>query len=409
MKLNREGRSVDVKTAFATVLRCALQEEKLPAVDESLWQPLLELAHAQHLFSIISEKLAELPAFCASALYDAALRRNVQHSMQQSQKDAAFFGLYRAMEEAGLRPLVLKGPVCRQAYGTLGNLRPSGDEDLMVPPADFARAWQVLEEQGYIPLKKLQDVDANTVHHELFHHESGHRIELHVHPIGVINSVLQRMDAYFDNAFERAVSVELPGSRVYTLCPTDHYLLLIFHAAKHFCGGGFGIRLLTDVAMFYRSQAKEIDMARVEEAMCACRLEGLYADMVYLANEKLGFALPEPGKTVCPQVLLDHMLESGVFGESNMTAALANTVTFSSIRHGSGTGKAFWKLVFPPKNQVELLHPELRNRPLKLLLYYPKRWLKATRMVLGVRGTSPVRSLVDSHKRLKLLKRYGIQ
>ena len=400
---------MDVKTAFAIVLRCALQEEMLPEMDEALWQPVLEMAREQHLFGIISEKLAELPAFCASALYDAALRRNVQHSMRQSQKDAAFFGLYRAMEEVGLRPLVLKGPVCRQAYGMLGNLRPSGDEDLMVPPADFARAWQVLEEQGYVPLKKIQDVDANTVHHELFHHENGHRIELHVHPIGVINSVLQRMDAYFDDAFERAVPVELPGGRVYTLCPTDHYLLLIFHAAKHFCGSGFGIRLLTDVVMFHRSQAKEIDMARVEEAIRACRLEGLYADMVHLANEKLGFALPELGKTVCPQVLLDHMLESGVFGESNMTAALANNVTFSSIRHGSGTGKAFWKLVFPPKNQVELLHPELRNRPLKLLLYYPKRWLKATRMVLGVRGTSPVRSLMDSHKRLKLLKRYGIQ
>lgn len=75
------------------------------------------------------------------------------------------------------------------------------------------------------------------------------------------------------------------------------------------------------MTMFYRRLTEKINMARTEEAIHACCLEGLYADMMHLTNRKLGYALLERGGgSVWPQVVFEHVLESSVFGQTNMTA-----------------------------------------------------------------------------------------
>lgn len=52
-----------------------------------------------------------------------------------------------ALAAVGIRPILLKGPsIARWLYPSGG--RSYGDTDLLVPPADFARAGSVLERPG---------------------------------------------------------------------------------------------------------------------------------------------------------------------------------------------------------------------------------------------------------------------
>lgn len=399
---------MEAGNAFLAVLCSALQHKEVPKLDKSLFRPVLEKADQQHLFGMISEKLAEDAAFCASEGFEWALQKNVCYAMEQKRRDSAFFALYRSMKEEGLQPLVMKGIACRAAYGSLGRLRPSGDEDLLVLPDQFHRASRVLLSMGYTTGRNLETLRPETEHHVVFQKVGGHTVELHVRPMGVENSILQQMDRFFDDAFSRAVSLEVYGETLYTLSPTDHYLLLIFHAVKHFLGKGFGVRLLADVAVFYEAHRQEIALETVMQALKACRMEDLYGDMVFLANRELGFSLPETGKTNCPEVLLQEMLKCGVSGEKSLNSSLAAMVTFSNIRHKS-KGKALWRLLFPSREMVLTAHPEWEKKPLRRMLHYPKRWLKAAGLLLRHRDASPLRSLQVSQERLQLIKRYGLQ
>lgn len=396
------------QTAFMTVFGAALQRQPLPDIAAELWPDILEIADRQHVYALVSSKLAELPAFCASEHYERGLQKAVRHTLEQEKRDAQFLRLYKALKAKGLHPLAMKGLVCRAAYGELGSLRPSGDEDLMISPAEFWQAWQVLEECAYQPSAKEKPTCVERIHHVGFRNDGGHMVELHVHPIGVENSFLQRMDQCFDGAFSRATVLKWKGADVDTLCPTDHYLLLIFHLAKHFCSMGFGVRPLADIAVYSTRYAGEIRMEEVYAALEACRLMQLYRDLVYIANKQLGFCLPEAGEPLCPESLVAHMLDGGVLGPRNSTGLVTSVMVMSSFKEEHRFGKALWHVVCPSRKELLRVHPEYAGKPIQWLLHYPRRWMRGFRTMLGPGRTSPVRSLQSSRERLELLQRYGI-
>ena len=400
---------MEQNAAFLSVFRAALHRLPLAEIADELWPAVLEIADRQHVYALISEKLANLAAFCDSVHYERALQKSVRYTLVQENREAQFLHLYMAMREAGLHPLVMKGMVCRVAYGDLGRLRPSGDEDLLISAAEFWDAWQVLESNGYQPMSKAKPTNAELVHHVAFQHESGYAIELHVRPIGTEPAHLQRMDQYFDDAHKRAVTMAYKGVELHTPCPTDHYLLLIFHMAKHFYSLGFGIRPLADMAVYYTQYAREIQLADVYAALDACRLMPLYRDLVDIANGQLGFDLPVPGDAVCPDRLLAHMLDGGVLGARDTTTLVSSLMVNSKVSSGHRFGKSVWRVVFPSRERVLRAHPEYAGRPLKWLLYYPQRWMKGIRALLGPRRTTPIRSLQSAQNRLELLHLYGME
>lgn len=64
-----------------------------------------------------------------------------------SRMDAAFLPVYEGLRGAGIDVLVVKGSVCRSVWPN-GALRISSDEDLLVPPEQFAAACALLAEAG---------------------------------------------------------------------------------------------------------------------------------------------------------------------------------------------------------------------------------------------------------------------
>jgi len=95
--------------------------------------------------------------------------------------------LQALLEKAGIEPLFLKGSaLAMRAYGTIV-VRDSVDIDMVVPAGDVARAWDLLEQAGYVmtaparplppgPLRIYQAISKDSAH---FHRERRIRLELH--------------------------------------------------------------------------------------------------------------------------------------------------------------------------------------------------------------------------------------
>lgn len=88
-------------------------------------------------------------------------------------------------------------------------------------------------------------------------------LELHVNPFGLETGIRRQMNNLFADPFRRAVSLDIEGHTIYTLCPTEHYLFLFCHLYKHFIGGGVGIRHVMDLLLFRQTWEEEIDFQEV--------------------------------------------------------------------------------------------------------------------------------------------------
>ena len=134
----------ETETAFLAVVRAFLTEEKaaleeLAALTEKQWNHLFVMAAQLSLLSAVYDVVGKTPEF--AGLPDE-LRRQVktqamQSVLQQVSRTALFLSDEKELEHLGVQPLVMKGIVCRNLYPK-PDLRPSGDEDLLIPAKDFA-------------------------------------------------------------------------------------------------------------------------------------------------------------------------------------------------------------------------------------------------------------------------------
>src|SRR5699024_9215460 len=91
-----------------------------------------------------------------SRVQSAFLQTTLYQAGMQMTRTEELFRLWDLFEERGLRPLILKGLICRSLYPK-PELRGSADEDLWIRKEDLPAYHQLLTEQGYI----CQDPDAN--------------------------------------------------------------------------------------------------------------------------------------------------------------------------------------------------------------------------------------------------------
>ena len=82
------------------------------------------------------------------------LRRQVktqamQSILQQVSRTARFLSDEKELTQLGVQPLVMKGIVCRNLYPK-PDLRPSGDEDLLIPEKDFSAVDAYFMRKGFV-------------------------------------------------------------------------------------------------------------------------------------------------------------------------------------------------------------------------------------------------------------------
>lgn len=398
-----------VTEVFLALLSAGLRElpaEQVPELTAAQWRELFSLAQAHKVLTLI---LA--PVYPQLSQTDPALAAGLkgqvrQQIIAQTLRTAEFLELYRALEEAGVTPLVVKGIVCRQLYPKPDH-RPSSDEDLLILPEQFGLCHRTLEAQGMAAASgEAYEVPYRRPDSPLY-------IELHKQLFPPKFGTDSEFNGFFRDAFRNAVMQEVPDGRVRTMCPTDHMTYLLFHAFKHFLHSGFGIRQICDIALFAHHHNERIDWERVLSSCRSIRADGFAAAVFAIGFRHLGFGPVGPwaGAAVDELPLLHDVLRSGIYGSAERSRLHSSTITLEAAASGKqkkSAGSGILAAAFPNAKSLEGRYPWLKKQPWLL----PVAWASRMSNYLLETRHRPDSSVADALKigteRLELLKQYHV-
>ena len=394
-----------VQDAFLSLLRISLgSAEAPPELTAEQWVSLFELAQAHKLLPMVFEAGYGQISRVAPALAASAKHRVRDRVILQTIRTAEFLELYRALTDAGITPLVVKGIVCRQLYSKPDH-RSSSDEDLLIPPEQFALCHEVMTRMGFA----TTEADPENAYEVPYRKSASPLyIELHKHLFPPQSDVFGNFNDFFTDLHRNPHPLEIPGATVVTLQPTDHMTYLLLHAFKHFLHSGFGIRQICDMLLFAHHHNDCIDWAQVRHHCCSVRAEKFAAAVFAVGVKHLGFA-PVGGWPETDELpLLEDVLRAGIYGSADRSRQHSSTITLQAASSRKSAAGGILAAAFPSSKNLEGRYPWLKKQPWLL----PVAW--ADRMTAYLRETRTRRdsALADTLKlgteRLALLRHYDI-
>ena len=400
---------------FLSVLRCAVEEESFspdPDFTEKQWETVFRLAFEQELLPLVFDAVCVLPSVkrLDREKYRDRKEKSLQFAIRQIVQTNEFLTLLLRAQEQGLDPVVIKGVVCRSLYPK-PMLRPSVDEDILVPPSQTEALHRFLLEQGLHADEP--DADIKSAVELSYHRENSPTyIELHTKPFPPDNDAYGDLNKLFEGVFDRTARVQIEDVSVRTLSPTDHLLYLLCHAYKHFLHSGMGLRQVCDIGLMARRYNDAIDWKTVYEKCGEIRIR-LFAAAVFKIGEKhLGLPMPDAFSAVETDEshLLEDILTGGNFGLNDADRVHSAAITLDAVasRRRGKKGGGVLPALFPKRTSLEGRYPYLRKKPWLLPLAWGQRFARyMLRRKDGTKGT-PGRSLRIGRERVDLLREYGI-
>ena len=392
---------------FLTILRSALLGQP-PRLDRELspgeWEALIRMAGIHKLLPLFFDAVHPLLPPQEKARLKAQVRQQV---IGQTLRTEEFLELNRRLQEAGVKPLVVKGIVCRSLYPK-PDLRPSADEDVLINASDLAACHRVMTEMG---LATELDPEELENAYEVPYRKAGGMlcIELHRSLFPPDSRAYGDLNGFFDGVFDRAVALEVPGGTVWTMAPTDHLFYLICHAFKHFLHSGFGIRQVCDIVLFANRYGPEIHWQQVLDNCRRIRGEKFAAAIFRIGEKYLGLDPCPAHIPVNEEPMLEDLLSGGIYGDATMSRKHSSNITLEAVEAGKEGKKKRNSLLlsaFPPAEKLEGRYPWLKKQPWLL----PAAWIFRLAKYGAQMGkaNAPSEALKIGSRRLELLKEYGI-
>ena len=399
---------------FLHILKHALLGLKLSSFEElspDQWKELEELAEAHKVLPLLFDTVALLPQLQGTEILEHLRRQSRRQIMLQTQKDYDFLGVYEKLREAGATPLVVKGIVCRHLYPQ-PDLRPSSDEDLLIPPHQLPICHDVLTRHGLqtaVPPEQMEadyEIPYRSATGPLF-------IELHKQLFPPRSDAYGELNRFFEGVFDRAIR----ENAVYTLPHTDHLFYLICHAFKHFIHSGFGIRQVCDIILYANAHGSQIDWTRVLDNCRAIQADKFAAAIFQIGSKYLVFDpdkanYPDPWRKISVDELpmLEDLLSAGVYGGADRNRKHSSNITLDAVaaqKQGRKSKNGALTSVFPPASKLEGRYSYLKKRPYLLPVAWCSRlWTYAKET--GHDRSSAADALKIGSERINLLREYGI-
>lgn len=376
---------------------------------------VMGLAQDHHVLPMIFE--AVYPSQAAAALDPAffrELRRITIHSvMGQAVKTEEFLELYRQLRASGVRPLVVKGIICRSLYPR-PDYRTSGDEDVLCGEKQFEACHRGLTAFG------MTACSASLDSYEVpYRKEDGVLyVELHKTLFATQSDIFGDCNRLFDEVFEHSVEVEIQGVPVATPEWSEHLLYLILHAFKHFLHSGFGIRQVCDMVLFAHAYGDRVDWEWVLSRCRGLRADKFAASIFAIGQKYLGFS-PEQARyphswqalAVDPDPLLEDLLCGGIYGTVSRNRVHSSHMTLSAVaadKKGKKGGNNIFRTIFPPTFVLEDRYHWLSRHRWLLPVAWLCRIFSYIKELIRRPDGSTAEVLRTGNKRVELLRTYDI-
>lgn len=410
-----------IQALFLDALKAALKNEKVTwenGMEPGEWMALFNLAEAHHVLPMIYEAVYDCPAAqnIAPQFFSPYKRRTVQAVTLQTIKTSEFLKLMRKLREAGIKPLVVKGIICRNLYHQPDH-RMSSDEDVLILPEQFPVCHKIMAEDGMYLLEPKQDI-YNAYEVSYRKNNSPLYIELHKSLFSPESDAYGEFNQFFEGAFDRAVEENIQNDNVWTMGYTDHLFYLICHAFKHFLHSGFGIRQVCDIILFANRYGSEIDWKLVRRQCREIHAELFTAALFRIGQKYLTFdpeevCWPEEWRSIQVDeiLMLEDLLSGGIYGGAEMSRKHSSSMTLNAVaanKQGKKKGIPVLKTLFPSARNLEQNYPYLKKYPYLLPAAWIKRILRYGKELGEVSDNSASEAVWIGNQRIKLLKEYGI-
>lgn len=406
---------------FLEALKASLTNDQVNwdfEIEPKTWQGLFALAESQKVLPLIFEAVYACPSAkqADEQFFQAMKHRSIGLMVNQFQKTEEFLKLYKELDSRGIRPLAVKGIVCRQLYPN-PDLRISADEDLLIDEKIFVQSAKLLSAHGMKQLGALENMKAA---HEIgFVAEKGALyIELHKYLFPESSKAYGDLNRYFTDAFKTCISLEVQKTTIYTMEPGMHLFYLICHAFKHFVHSGFGLRQVCDIVMFANTYGQEIDWLRILRRCREIRADKFSAALFRIGKnylifdeEKSGYPKQWRQIEVDETELLLELLGSGIYGGAGMDRRHSSNMTLAAVaaqNRGKKAVNAVAASLFLPAKELEERYTYLKKRPYLLPVAWSERIFKYHKEAGRTKGSNAAAAIRIGNRRIELLKKYGI-
>ncbi len=299
-----------------------------------------------------------------------------------------------ALDAAGIDHLPLKGMVLRELYPS-ADMRTMGDVDILIRMEQYPQIEQIMTAQGFTFLKESG--------HELIWEKPGIlHLELHKALFASYETDLYKV---FGDGWKRALQVG--NSHRYTLSDEGHFLYVFVHFAKHYRGGGVGLRHLSDVAVYLQS-GRITDTAYIEQQLTALHMAEFYHNIL----DVLTAWLHGGEMTQKAMFILQQVWTSGRYGTAD-SHRIAAAERAAKGAPKNAKARHMWRLIFPPYSDMNLRYPLLKKAAVLLPVMWLVRWvdlaLRRPQYALQKGKTVMAVSAEDVRDKQQALRYVGLQ
>ncbi|MEE1086808.1 MAG: nucleotidyltransferase family protein [Schaedlerella sp.] len=404
-----------VQEEFLKILNCFMHEKEYHFPDDfSGLMELYQLASVHKVTAVVYEQIRQETIVLQKeneGLLKVLKKSTIMNVMLQAQREAGFLQLYKKLLEQGIKPVVVKGIICRNLYAK-SDYRVSGDEDLLIRKEEFELCDKILLEEGM----QREEIDMNNLPCEIpyRHPKNGVYIELHFKLFSEESGAYGYLNQEFEKVFETAIIEKIQDIKIWTLDPTLHMFYLICHSFKHFLHSGVGIRQVCDMVMMADYYKEQIDWSYMYDRLKGLRLDGFWNGLVEIGKRYLGFI---PNDVGYPEALLMYdldcsnllqdLLDSGVFGQSTAERKHSANVTLAAVKNGKKNVMASINAsLFPNFDYMKKGYPWLQRYPFLLPVAWGLRILNYIKN--SKKNGEKSSSLEIGMDRVELLKEYHI-
>lgn len=368
---------------------------------------IYELALKHNLVPIIYEVLRKNSHYQLSLEF---MQTAISQVVSQQQRTEQFLSIYQKLLDANIKPLVLKGLVCRELYPQ-SDYRISSDEDIWIQPEDFERCYQIFIDNHYTCQNKqlMNNKDFLAKVQTINFTNNILTVEIHLNLFGTGDKLHEVMNTYFTDAFASAIPMTVNDQIIYTPEPTKHYLFLIFHMYKHLISSGVGIRQVLDILIYYQHYQNEINHKQLQHILRSLKIDQLYLAIIAIGQQYFGFeTLPNAKKIKKIDALTENMINNGCFGltDTTQTYSLLYLTVMSRKQYASAI-KTVFQMIFPSREYLGNRYPVLQKKPQLYLWFAFKRICSFIKKIL-TGELNPIKAFSLGKKRSKILKDYDV-
>ena len=283
------------------------------------------------------------------------LFRNYAQCLQRSESQmAALERVYQAFDKAGVDYMPVKGCNVKALYPS-PELRTMGDADILIRVEQYDTIKPIMLELGF-----SESVESD---HELNWTCGPLLVELHKRLIPSYNKDYHR---YYGDGWRLATICE--GTHYY-MSNEDEFIYLFTHFAKHYRGGGIGIRHLIDLQLYLDSHP-ELDVEYVRRELGQLQL------CVFFENIKkvLGVCFEDMAEDAVTEFMIGHIFASGAYG-TNAMRKIADVVRDAQQKKSVSSARKsrLIRAVFLPYDAMKDKYPVLKRVPVLLPVYWVVR------------------------------------